>query len=285
MEDLAVTTGRRFYVSSASATASNAGGYGADPDKPVSTLDYAIGLCTENEGDIIYLMPGHAENVASAGAISIDKEGIKIVGLGEGDNKPTFTFITATTADIDIDADNVTIENVRFVCDIDALAAPIDVNNAYCTIRNCEFIDDGTDNTIDWIDLVAGSADFTIEDCINKGTATAGNDSFITMAATPNVTIRRCRSYGDFAAANVELTAAATELLIEDCSFENLNAVDVNIEGFAAATGWIRYNSLRIATDGQDTWINTPGATSLFENYGVNNDGETGMLVGTVSTS
>jgi hypothetical protein len=58
----------------------------------------------------------------------------------------------------------------------------------------------------------------------------------------------------------------------------------VNIEGYSAATGHVRYNSCMIATNGQVTWINTVGTLALFENYGVNLGGETGMIIGTASS-
>ena len=121
-------------------------------------------------------------------------------------------------------------------------------------------------------------------DCVNKGTDTAGNTAFLTMAAASNVSIVRLKSSGDFAAANIDASAAPTDILIEECRLENINAVDVNIEMFSAATGWLVRNSLWIATDAQLTAINTVGNLGLYENYLVNNDGEAGKLVGTVST-
>jgi len=53
--------GNVFWVSSTTGT--DSAGYGRNPDAPVATLDYAIGLCTASKGDIVYLMPGHAENI------------------------------------------------------------------------------------------------------------------------------------------------------------------------------------------------------------------------------
>ena len=276
------STGARIFVHATDGT--DAGGFGSSPETPVATIDYAVALCTAGEGDIIYLMPGHAEDVVEAAAIALDIEGITIIGLGNGDNKATFTFTTATTADIDIDADNITIKNVRFVGDIDALAAPIDVDSAYFRMEDCEFIDNGTDNCVRWILGDANADDMQIVNCVNKGTDTAGNTAWITVNGAANVVVKDCRSNGDFAAANIEvITAAATDILIEGNRLENANAVDVNIEGLASTTGWIANNFCRIATDAQVTWINTPGNSSLFENYGVNNNGETGILIGTPS--
>jgi hypothetical protein len=58
----ALTTGNIFFVNSANGT--NSASYGQNPDAPTATLAYAIGLCTANQGDRIYVMPGHTEAIA-----------------------------------------------------------------------------------------------------------------------------------------------------------------------------------------------------------------------------
>lgn len=275
--------GERFWVDYTNGT--DGASRGKNPDTPLKTLDYAIGLCTANADDVIILKSGHAENIVAAGSVTVDVAGVTIIGQGAGNKRPTFTFTTETTATFIISAANVTIKNLRFICDKDALAVGLPITGAYCTIEDCEFSDLGEDNCIDWITLSAAADNARIINCRNYGTATAGNDSFISMAAASNVEIIGLVSQGDFAAANIECTAAPVDLLVADCYLENANAVDVNIEGFAAATGWIARNCCRVATDGEVTWVNTGGAMSLFENYGVNDDGETGMIVGTASTT
>jgi hypothetical protein len=281
IEDQAITTGDRWFVDSNNGATTNSG---TSPDDALAGLEAAVQKCTANRGDIIYVMPGHAENVATAGAIDLDIEGISVIGLGNGDNRPQFTFITNTTADIDIDADNIKIKNIIFRCNKDALAAPIDVNKAYCTIEDCEFIDLSTLNAVRWILTDANANYMRVSRCINRGTATAGNTAFITLVGSDHVIIEDCISEGDFGAANIEvITTTVTDVLITRNHLENANAIDVNIELFAAATGWVSFNSMRVATDAQTTWINTPGNASLFENYGVNNNGETGILAGTPS--
>jgi len=279
-EDPHVTTGSTFWVDSVTGT--DAAYYGWNPEAPVATLDYAVGLCTHDKHDQIMIMPTHTETVAAAAGIVLDVRDVRIVGIGTGDNRPTITFDGGgvdTAVDIDFDAADVTIENVVFVNTEDGALAPIDVNAAYCGMFNCKFVDDGTDVTIDWIDLDANADYFELLDCQHFGTATAGADSFITMADCQSPTIKNLTSDGDFAAANIEMTAAALDVLFENCDLDNLNAIDVNVECFANATGWLVKNSCKIATDAQTTWYNTPGETCSFHCYGVNDDGETGILV------
>lgn len=285
-EDEHVTTGNVFWVDSNNASATDAAGYGWNPGAPFATIDYAVGQCTNNNYDIIYVMPEHAETIAAAAGIVFDVIGVRVIGLGEGTNRPHITFDGGgvdTAVDIDFDANDVIVENIRFTNTEDGALAPLDINAAYCQVNRCKFTDAGTDNTIDWILLDANADYFECHDCWNEGTATAGNDSFLSTPDSNGLTITGLRSHGDFAAANIEMTAAAVRWLIEDCVLENANAVDVNIEGFANATGMIVECSCKIATDGQVTWTNTLGESSVFRTYGVNDDGETGIITAAAS--
>lgn len=110
--------GRVFWVSNASTLQVGEKG-GSDGNKgtfnaPFSTVDYAIGQCVANRGDVIFVKPGHAETLSAANAILADVAGVAIVGLGVGSNRPTFTFDTAATTTIGVTAANVTFKNCIF---------------------------------------------------------------------------------------------------------------------------------------------------------------------------
>jgi hypothetical protein len=274
------TTGNIFYVDSGSGSATAAGDAS---DYPLATIDQAIGKCTASQGDVIIVLPGHAEAVVAASGITCDVAGVRIVGVGDRTSRPVVTISTATSATIVMSAAGVSFENISFVNTIDALAVAFPVTAASCGFYGCSFTDDGTDNTITWFTLSADADQFECHGCVNKGTDTAGNTSFLTGAAADQVSIRGLLSNGDFSAANIDMSAAWTDCVIEECRLQNSNAVDVCIEGFSAATGWVSRNYMFIATAGQLTAINTVGALSLAENYQVNTGGETGALVGTVS--
>lgn len=128
-------TGDIWFVDSGSATGANAAGYGQNPDKPFLTLDYAIGQCTANQGDTIYLMPGHAETLTTAGAVAVDKAGLTIIGLGEGADRPMFTFSsTDNSASVLITAASTKIKNIIGVCGDDGLTNPFHVQAADCDL-------------------------------------------------------------------------------------------------------------------------------------------------------
>lgn len=165
-----VTTGDVYYVDSSAGTST---GPGFSPETAFATIDQAIGACTASKGDHIIVMPGHAETIVAAAAIAVDVAGIKILGLGQGRNRPTITFTTSTAASCDITAANVTIENIVFVCGIDAQLAMVNVNSADVKFLNCEFeTNSGTVGTVAGILTAATASRLWVEKCLFRGPAT-----------------------------------------------------------------------------------------------------------------
>jgi hypothetical protein len=286
------TTGSVWYVDSANAAAQDAPGFGETKDKPFATINYAVSAAgaganshsvQPTAGDVILVGVGHTETVSAAGGITFDVAGLTVIGLGHGGNRPTITFATATTADIEIDADDIVLANVVFQNTIDNLAAPLDVDGDDFSLIGCDYFDDaggGSEQTIRTV-LCAGSR-MTVHACRFFMDTTAGAASVVAMGGGTGASVTNCYIHGDFSVACIELDVALL-CTIGATLLENTNAVDVCIAGAAAVSGHVYGNYCRIATDAQTTWINTPGLLSLFENYGVNSDGETGILIGTPS--
>lgn len=119
--------GKVFWVSNATTLQVGEKG-GSDGNKgtfiaPFGTLDYAVGQCTANRGDVIFVKPGHAETISTATALALDVAGIAIVGLGVGSNRPTFTLDTATSATIGVSAANITVKNCIFTANFADIVA------------------------------------------------------------------------------------------------------------------------------------------------------------------
>ena len=112
-------------------------------EKPYLTLDFAIGKCTASNGDAIVIKPGHAETTT---AIALDVAGVKIVGLGYGRNRPTFTSTAAATDLIDVTAANCQLCNVRLVGAASACVSLIDGTSAATDfeLHNCELVSAAT---------------------------------------------------------------------------------------------------------------------------------------------
>lgn len=131
-------SGNAFWVSSTRGSDTGKG----TRDRPFATLAYAIGRCAASRGDVINLMPGHAENIASATALLFNVAGITIVGHGAGADRPTFTFTTANTAKIPVSAGSIKIENCIFVGNFLSIATCFLLTTApEFWVDGCEFRD------------------------------------------------------------------------------------------------------------------------------------------------
>jgi hypothetical protein len=62
--------------------------------RPFATINFAVGACKANHGDIIMVKPNHAETIATRRPSMMNKAGIAIIGLGSGSSRPTLTFST-----------------------------------------------------------------------------------------------------------------------------------------------------------------------------------------------
>lgn len=122
--------GKVFYVDSNNGDDDRSG---KSPETCLATLDEAIGKCTANQGDLIYILPGHAETVATAAAIACDVAGISIVGLGEGADRPTFSF-SAEDATMTVSAASIYIKNILIKPSIDSVVSPIVVSGPDCAL-------------------------------------------------------------------------------------------------------------------------------------------------------
>lgn len=131
------TTGTVRYVSSTHAEKSD-NNSGTDAGKPLATVDAAIGKCTASKGDVIVLLPGHAETV-TATSIALDVAGVTIVGLGYGLNRPVFTF-GAAAATITVSAANCVWKGCDFLANFLDVASAFTLSTAKdFELANCTF--------------------------------------------------------------------------------------------------------------------------------------------------
>lgn len=288
--------GKVFYVNGSSVLPQD-GVSGSDSNdgtylRPFATVDYAVGKCTANRGDIIFVMPGHTETIIAASAVDFDVAGISIVGLGKGTKMAEIEFNHAD-ATIAVGADDVLIENMRFNASITVVAKGIAVENgvANCVIRNCVFDVDaaGTDEFVAAIHFANDNTSCVVEGCtIDMGIA--GALAGIHMDAD-TAKIRICDNIirGDFSTANiVGDTTLSTNVLIQGNLLENGIGGDLNaqpcIELLTGTTGTIADNYIvcNLATKAASVVADT---CLLFENY-YNEDisgAATGGIIGTAS--
>ena len=111
-----------------------------------ATIDAAVGACTADAGDIIYVMPGHTETISAAGSLALDVAGISVIGIGNGSNRPVLNYTTAAAASVTVGAANILVENCRFTAGFADITVAVDVGTAAeFTLRNCEFTEPTTD--------------------------------------------------------------------------------------------------------------------------------------------
>ena len=225
--------GEVFWVNNSSVLAKGGIGGSNTNDgsykKPFSTLDYAVGRCTANRGDIIMVMPGHAETYSTATAtddeLKLDVAGIAIVGLGSGSLRPTFTFDTANTVTVPVSVANVTIYNCAFVGNFLSNAIMFTLTTAkYFSLINCDFSDTsaslntvniiestGAANTVDGLYCQGNRASMlgTTFNCFAVLAATARGMTFIDNVVDSIDTAN--------APALLDVTGIVTDLLVKDC--------------------------------------------------------------------
>lgn len=225
-----VHPGEVFWVNNSTVLAKGAVG-GSDGNdgtykRPFATVDYTIGRCTANRGDIIMVMPGHAENLATAAVIAADVAGVAIVGLGIGTKVPTLSW-TAAAATLAVTAANVSFVNMKFVANFADVTTMFDVSGLGdgLSFENCVFTDTSTIlNFLDCITLATGADDLSFINCRVIGKS-ASNDSFITGVAHDRFYMADCQIQLDVAQTAVvgviETSGNATNVWIKDCAFRS----------------------------------------------------------------
>ena len=272
--------GNIFWVDSGSGSNTNDGTH----VRPYATLDYAVGKCTANNGDLILVKAGHTETVTAAGGLDLDVAGITIIGLGNGSDRPTVNFTTAVGADMDVDADNITISNFLFTGGIDALTGPIDVNAADFTMMDCE-TKDVTGQATDFIVTDANANRLMIDGWTHRGAAAAGGASALQIVGGDGATVRNFFIDGNFDTAAIEnVTTAATNLTINGGAngsyIRNRNSADVCFTAVATTTGNVGPNIYaRVADNAANITEAFVGADmQFFQPIAIANaDGEVGL--------
>lgn len=167
---------------------------------PFQTLGGAIGTAkvVASRGDIIMIMPGHAETISTATALTLATSGVAIVGLGTGSLRPTFTLDTATTATINVTGSNISITNCLFVANFAAIAALFSLTTAdNFTLSECEFRD--TSSILNFVNIVVTDATSThakglyISKCNMYGLGATTNTTMVNVLGTNDrITVKDC---------------------------------------------------------------------------------------------
>lgn len=163
---LPVTTGNYYFV--------GAGLSNTPPAVTYTNLTDALAQCVSGRGDVIVVAPGYAETIPTAG-ITISKNGVSIIGLGNNGQRPTLTF-GGTAATITISGSGVLLSNIATTCSIDEVVTGFTVTGSGCTFDNVGYIDTATFQLIQFA-LVTGTR-FVMRNCYHYQSTAAATAAY-----------------------------------------------------------------------------------------------------------
>lgn len=159
------TTGKYFFVSN------NVAGSVASP---YPNLTAALAQCVSGRGDVIVMEPGYSETIGTGG-LTISKNGVSIVGLGNRGSRPNWTF-GATGATVTVSATGVLFSNFSTTCSVDEVVTAFTVTGASCAMDNVSYIDTATFQLIQFA-LVTGTR-FVMTNCFHYQSTTASTAAY-----------------------------------------------------------------------------------------------------------
>lgn len=289
--------GKVFWVYNGTTTLDQGHKGGSDGNKgtfdaPFATLDYAVGQCRADKGDIIFIKPGHTETL-TATSVAVDVAGIAIVGLGRGSLRATFNA-TATGSVFPISAANVTVHNLLFTGGIDAVVSMITVSAADVFLNEVE-IRDVTGEIVAGILTTAAANRLKIRDFKYDGADGAGGAAAIALVGGDMIDIRNFKIIGNFSVGGIDIrTTASTQLTISDGEIWNQHGtIDCCIvDTVTASTGTVGPNLfLKLTENAANITEAITGATFHYNGGGavaglvgtgilvVNLAGEAGMVI------
>lgn len=250
---------------------------------PLATWDYAIGLCTAGERSVIFLAPGHNDELGNA-QIDIDVTDITTIGIGVGTNKPRIDFDHANSS-VNISANNTHIRNVTFMPSITDILIGVDIEAAVTgtILEDCDWAEgeSANDEFVLGVDIKAGCSNTKITGGLfrTKAAATGCTHAVKLTGASDNVIIEKSRMIGNWSTAAIGGdTTLSTDLLIDDVTIKVADG-EPGIEMLTGTTGIIRNACIESTGATIDNMI-VADTMSWFNNWGVRADGEAAEIIG-----
>lgn len=234
-------------------------------------------------GDVILVMPGHNESITADQAFNVN--GLKVIGLGEGNARPTVKYDNAA-ASISLDTSNIHLENFRLLASVTGVTIGVDVAGDGCVVRNNSM---QYDTNVDEFTIgIRVTGDYgTVDDNEILGEDTVGATHGIQLSSSAYTKVRGNYITGQFSNAGISDTAASAGLLIGNNFINNQDTgASITIAGTATSRGIVYDNRLATAdsTAGGLSSI-TAGGFRWIENYATDGDSASGVLTPPVTSS
>ena len=224
-----------------------------------TTIQAAVNAASANRGDVVLVAPDYDHVIGRVDTWAT--AGVKVIGLGEGGDRPKLRYTTATDK-IDVAANDVTIENLEFVGDVTQVVVGVELDTGFSghVFRGNKFSFNATGEDFK-TQLHVGSAHTLIEDNLftTEDTAAAGGSAISIDGGYPDyLTIRKNTFIGYWdtngdttngsAALSIDVThdsgsAADTVLvglLVEDNKFVSLDTAASVVVNLAAGAVTVR---------------------------------------------
>ncbi len=278
--------GNVFWVDSGTGSNGNKGTF----DRPWATVDYAVGRCTANNGDLVMVKAGHSETFSAAAGWVLDVAGVNFVGLGTGTDRPKIILDTIVSADIDVSAANCGIHNFQFEAGFADIEKMIHLTAANFTIDSCEFREQvATENWVLVLDA-DGTTDeeisgFTLTNNVVIGADTA-NENIIKIAADVTNLVME-DNYIELGVLNDDaMIEVLTGKDLRSCRIQRNNFYRLNTQGEllinvdtgTANTGVLANNLVACLDVAAVVLIQTTTRIMQFENYVTGVADESGYL-------
>ncbi len=261
-------SGDHFYVDSGNSLAEDTIRAGSR-NTPFLTMDFAVGQMAADNGDVMWVLPGHVETISAAGELVFDVKGITVIGLGLGKSMPTVKMDTATTTDIDIDADNVTIEGINFEAGFADVAICLDVNKTDFTMRYCRFTEAASNKNFKICvqDAAAGASDRMTLEYNYALQPDAANTHFVNFAGTGAAhSVRYNTLLGDWGTMAIGGAGIVTFAVVTDNVIYNAASTSDGCINFASTATGICMRNLCGGAAAQANGV-TATAFAIAENY------------------
>jgi hypothetical protein len=263
----------------------NKGGY----LDPFATIDYAIGQCIANRGDVIMVMPGHTDTLTGAAGIALDVAGVNIIGLGQYDDRPRIV-LDAAAATVVVSAANCTLKNLTLVAGFADVVAAIDVTAAGVVLDSLVFEDNTTAENfltpVKSTSTVDNTADgLTVVNCRWSSVDVAGLEFIEANADIKDLVVDGNYVVHEGTASPLVLFATGKDAQYAQITYNFLshkmtaNELLVNIDT-AANSGIIAHNRVGHAdvTTTHDLGIDALGCR-LFDNLSASTDAVSGVVL------
>lgn len=274
--------GNVLYVNS-STTYGSSTGPGFSPEAAYSTLQAAHDAATADNHDHIFIAPGHAETISAAGGIAFTKSGLTVVGLGQGSNRPTFTW-SATDATWTIaTGGNTTIRNILTNVSIDEVVSMLSITAANVTLDAVDFrLKTAATEAIQWLLTTSGATDLVVKNCRHhQVTASASNAKWLVPLGARTVIDNNIMHIG--LTSNAASQVIANSAAAVDLTFTNnligglLGVLAVPVSFHASSTGIANNNRVFSA---RTTLAGSIALGGLYgaENYAAHVANKNGLL-------